>query len=128
MTNRRRVLHFFSTVLMTALLAVQFISLLWGVPVNADSTTDLTDLATVTVTQVKTDSAHGSIDLIANPDTEVTYGDTIEVTLSWEIPDGVTFSSSDSFTYTLPGNVIFNSASGNLVDGNRNLGDRKSVV
>ncbi len=122
MTNRRRVLHFFSTVLMTAFLAVQFISLLWGLPVNADSTTDLTDLASVSVTQVKTDSAHGSIDLIANPDTEVTYGDTIEVTLSWEIPDGVTFSSSDSFTYTLPGNVIFNSASGNLVDGNRNLG------
>ncbi len=44
---------------------------------------ELTSIASIEVSQVKTDDSHGAVDLLANPDTSVTYGDTIVFNLSW---------------------------------------------
>lgn len=83
---------------------------------------ELTSIASIEVSQVKTDDSHGAVDLLANPDTPITYGDTIVFKLSWEIPDGLVFSTDDVFTYQIVGDIVFDKASGKLTDGNKNLG------
>lgn len=86
---------------------------------------ELTSIASIEVSQVKTDDSHGAVDLLANPDTPITYGDTIVFKLSWEIPDGLVFSTDDVFTYQIVGDIVFDKASGKLTDGNKNLGTYK---
>ena len=77
-----------------------------------------TDIANITISEVK----NGETDLLADPDTKVEYGDTITFKMEWTIPDGKEFIAGEELIFDLPGNIVFTSASGELVDNGRYLG------
>ncbi len=116
--NRTRIGRVVSAFLASVIVALQLLSLT-AVKANADdSTNQLTDIATVSVTEV----LNGTTDLIANPETTLTYGDIISVKLEWSIPDGTIVPYNQEIVYKLPDNAKFLDVSGNLDFKGRNLG------
>ena len=76
-------------------------------------------------------SSDGDRDLIANPGSDVTYGDNITVKLEWEFADTTPITTSDVFVYELPegseetpvSKIIFNDVSDRpIYDGNNVVG------
>ena len=68
------------------------------------------NIANLTVSELK----NGSIDLLNNPNETVTYGDTLEVLMSWTIDDTTTVVQDQPYTYQLPNNITFNHSDGLL--------------
>ena len=71
-------------------------------PVNADGERSLNgEASSFKITEIL-NSSDGDKDLIANPGSEVTYGDNITVKLEWEFLDTTSITTSDVFVYELP--------------------------
>ncbi len=79
--------------------------------VRADTHT-FTDYANVSISEI----LNGTIDLKANPDTEVAYGDVLKFKMSWTIADGTPIVKNDEYIYTLPDKITFTNSSGTLDD------------
>lgn len=75
-----------------------------NVSLAASETPLLEKALSFNVTQVLNNN---DIDIIANPDTEIQYGDDFYVTLSWSFDNDTTLSFEDYLTYQLPKEIQF---------------------
>ncbi|MCR5530208.1 MAG: hypothetical protein K6F49_13435 [Saccharofermentans sp.] len=69
----------------------------------------------------------GGVDLINTQDPTISYGDTLICDLNWEIPDGFTLTTSDVLVYNLPDIISFEQKTGDIMNGNDDIGDYEIV-
>ena len=102
------------------------------IPVNADGERSLNgEASSFNITEIL-NSSDGDKDLIANPGSDVTYGDNITVKLEWAFHDTTSITTSDVFVYELPkgseedpmAKILFKDVdSTNIYDGQNIVGE-----
>lgn len=65
----------------------------------------------------------GDVDLLTVDNPAITYGDQIICDLSWVIPNDFSLTTDDVLIYNLPEVIEFEDKSGDIFDGNNDIGD-----
>ena len=101
-----------------------------GTPVNAAGERSLSGEANSFKVSEILNTSDGDRDLLANPNSDVTYGDTITVKFDWSFLDTTSITTEDVFVYELPtksdeqpvSNIVFNDVT------NKDIYDGENVV
>ena len=69
----------------------------------------------------------GGVDLITATEPTITYGDQLICDLNWAFPDNFTLTTEDILVYNLPEVISFEQKTGDIMDGNKDIGDYEIV-